>query len=136
MNLQEIVSTALPKKEEGKPYLAILKEPLSLDEKRVAIFTLACKKLDTYVPFPKPTIPHGFTETYEEYKMCKDKQERSNLWRGMLDEYPEYFKELNRVEMENLSNIHFLKEMIEHFDKMGMSSQSEKVQLQLHKYNV
>ena len=107
-----------------------------MDEKRAAIFILACKKLDTYVPFPRPSVPQGFMAVYDEYKMCNDKQEKAGIWKQINDEFPEYFKELDRVDSENRSNIYFLKEMIEHFEKIGMTPQAEQVQLQLHKYNV
>lgn len=106
-----------------------------MDEKLTAIYLLAIKRLDTYVPIQRPIMPNGFDEVYQEYKMCNDKQEKAGIWKSVNEEYPSYFKELDRVDGENRSNINFLKEMITHFEKIGMNSKAEQVQLQLHKYN-
>lgn len=123
----------LPKQEIGSEYISILKESIPLEEKLTAIYSKAISNINDFSFCYEPAPPHGYFEAYAEYKSASIK-EKSDVWRGILEVFKGYFKELDRVRAENKSNKLFLEEMKAHFEKVGLIQYSEKIILKLQEF--
>ena len=139
MNLaSSVLAGSLPKRvserRSAEEYLNISRDPaLSLDEKLTAIYTKAFHDLASFSPVSEPAAPSGFVDAHQAYRLA-GKNDKSDLWKGIMQEFGGYIDSLNRVNSENYSNKRFLEEMRAHFDKLGMLTYSEQITLKLREF--
>jgi hypothetical protein len=75
-----------------------------------------------------PPFPNGFQDDYSAYeRVAEDKIEAA--WMKLQRKYSGYFKSLRAVEIENASNLAFLKEMLKAFEDRKMMQYAEKCRL-------
>lgn len=126
---------SLQKSLESDPSFMIWKETDGgVDEKRTAVFLHALKTHGRdYLPKSNPSFPNGFESDHNDYLLV-DQQDKSKGWKVMLEKYSGYFTALWDVRAENLSNLHFLREAKEHFEKIGMGGNALKVQTMIARF--
>jgi hypothetical protein len=114
--------------------MEILREPLPLTEKLSAIYLKAYKVLDSFKVVEMPYAPAGWVESHQAYKTA-DKDEKSAMWKGLVEEFRGYITELDKRKADNLSNKIFLTEMMEHFKSIDLLSHAEAVRLVLNGFS-
>jgi len=129
------MNSFLEKSAEGKvakDFLAISRENSSFDEKIAAIYlrTLRPDVFDCYNPQPEPLLPQGFLEAYQDYKHVSEAS-KSSAWKSLESRFWGFFVKKREVESSNASSLHFLREMFEHFEKLGMTRHARRVKQKL-----
>ena len=114
-------SDCLPSSKGNKYFQMWRETDGTTDEKRTAVFIEALTEF-TYTPVSRPRFPQGFEEEHNTYLNIKDLREKSDGWKYLRGKYPGYFKAIDDVISENMSNLHFLKEAKEQFQKLGMTA--------------
>lgn len=100
-----------------------------MDSKLTAVFLYGLKTHGKdYLPKANPIFPNGFEMDHNTYLSVNETPaKRSEAWKAILEKYSGYFAALWEVRAENLSNLHFLKEARNHFEKVGMEGNAMKV---------
>ncbi len=101
-------------------------ENLPWEEKRTVLFLRALQDdcFSGYQPRPLPSVPHGYMQAYEIYRQTKP-SEKSAAWKEVTLRFSGYFKALDEKKAENLSDLVFLEEMKNHFEKVGLQDKAD-----------
>ena len=126
--MQPALIESLPKSKASDPSFMIWQETEGgMSEKLTAVFLYALKTHGRdYLPKANPSFPNGFESDHNDY-LSADSQDKSKVWKVILEKYSGYFKSLWEVKAENLSNLNFLREAKAHFEKIGMDGNAMKV---------
>ncbi|HDY86630.1 MAG TPA: hypothetical protein ENH82_00770 [bacterium] len=88
-----------------------------------------------YKPRLEPVQPNGFMPDYQRHlTTANDLGTKSAVWRKLISKYPGYFKAKDSAVTENSSNLHFLKQMRDHFKELNMRPQEEKCQMRINEF--
>lgn len=103
----------------------------------MAIYTKAISEIWIFKPHEIPTAPTGFVDAHQAY-VAADKDEKPSMWKGIInhDDFKGYIVKRDRVEAENSSNKHFLKEMKDFFENKQIFTYSEKINNSLNEYSL
>lgn len=74
----------------------------------------------------KPHAPVEWIAAYDIYQKSK-KEEKSEIWRELKNQFKGYLESVDEVNQQNFSNKNFLKDMLEHFDKVNIPIYREKI---------
>ena len=81
----------------------------------------------------KPYPPDGWDQEFREYKtLSNDKKAKG--WANLKENYHAYISKIEEIDFNNDSNKHFLKDMLNHFTKLGLSTHAMKVKTMLLEY--
>lgn len=113
----------------------LTKDAKNLDEYLTLVYTraLAPDCFDFYKPVRQPLMPKGFLEDYEFYQET-EASKKENQFKNLQKKYGGYLKAKDEAKAKNDSDRHFLKDMQEHFKKVGLLKYSEKCRLRLQDF--
>ncbi len=122
-------------------FLAIMGDKtVPMIDRLTAVYVRALEKdcFDHYRPLQFPPVPSGWLEAHNAYQSIAedkgDNKKKSDAWKVMLEKFSGYLKLRDQRKAENDSNLKFLTEMLEHFEKVGLTAHAEKVRNRLRHF--
>ena len=130
------LKSVLPEQSHNK-FIKLLSE-LTGDELQIAIYLLTIQDRETwndFRPMSTPTQPVGYDRAFAEYTSEKNPTEKSNLFREMTENtFKGYFKALVEAHGKNDSDIKFLQEMLDCFEKKTLTSYANIARSRINEY--
>lgn len=120
-----------------REFLDVLKESCGIEEKFMAIYTKALKPefFKYYRPAKMPPCPSGWVDEYQVYTSVRP-QEKSSVWREMLEKFGGYIRSLEVAKAESLSNKTFLRDMEKFFADKNMPQISAQINQRLAEFEM